>query len=165
MKMISILFGFPCSNSHPDYSSTENSFSPCHQWIPKFDCPSPINVGMTVSGALQILESTTSSPSSFGSSQNNNQGNSSGLSLTNNIEIPSVDLSEELFFKPIEQHQDHIQKQPEIVHPIPCQTSTHLITTRSKSGISKPKLYLTNTKPKSAFVLIENLEASHGLGI
>ena len=50
MKMISILFGFPCSNSHPDYSSTESSFSPCHQWIPKFDCPSPINVGMTVSG-------------------------------------------------------------------------------------------------------------------
>ena len=84
---------FPCSNSHPDYSSTETSFSPCHQWIPKFDCPSPINVGMTVSGALQNLESTTSSPSSFGSSQNNNQGNSSGLSLTSNIEISSIDLS------------------------------------------------------------------------
>lgn len=145
--MISILSGFPCSNLHPDYPSTESSFSLCHQWILKFDCPSPINVGMTVSGALQILESTTSSPSSFGSSQNNNQGNSSGLSYQY-IEIPSNDLFEELFVKPIEQHQDHIQKQPKIVHPIPCQTSAHLITTRSKSGISKPKLYLTNTKPK-----------------
>ncbi|RVW94296.1 putative ribonuclease H protein [Vitis vinifera] len=123
----------PCAfDSHPDYSSTESSFSPYQKWIPKFDCLSPIDVGMTGSSAVQSIESTTSSPSSFGSGQNNNQ--------------------------------DHIQKQPDIVHPNtssipkPCQTSIYSMTTRSKSGISKPKLYLTNTKPKSASVLIENLE-------
>ena len=128
------------------------------------DCLSAIDVGMTGSSAVQSIESTTSSPSSFGSGQNNNQGNNSGPSLTNNIEIPSINLSEDLSFKPIEHHQDHIQKQPDIVHPNtssipkPCQTSIYSMTTRSKSGISKPKLYLTNTKPKSASVLIENLE-------
>ena len=119
---------------------------------------------MTGSSAVQSIKSIASSPSSSSSGQKNNQGNNSGPSLTNNIEIPSINLFEDLSFKPIEQHQDHIQKQPDIVHPNtksipkPCQTSIHPMTTKSKSDISKPKFYLINTKAKSASVLIENLE-------
>ena len=65
---------------------------------------------MTGSSAVQSIKSIASSPSSSSSGQKNNQGNNSGPSLTNNIEIPSINLFEDLSFKPIEQHQDHIQK-------------------------------------------------------
>ena len=65
---------------------------------------------MTGSSAVQSIKSIASSPSSSSSGQKNNQGNNSGPSLTNNIEIPSINLFEDLSFTPIEQHQDHIQK-------------------------------------------------------
>lgn len=67
---------------------------------------------MTVSGAIQSKESIAFLPSSYGSGQNNNQFNNSSPSLTNNIEIPSIDMFEDLPFNPTEQHQAHIQKQP-----------------------------------------------------